>query len=77
MDSSATNYPVLQSNSLSDQLQFALQVIESEGLENWGPCEDKDANVTAFVKAPWRNDTDDFKPRTLPTLKNTYERVLL
>lgn len=40
----------------------------SERLENWGPCEDKDANVTAFVKAPWRNDTDDFQPRTLPTL---------
>jgi len=58
LDSSATNYPLfLQSNSLFDQLQFALRVIEW-ALGNWGPCEDKDANVTAFVKAPWRNDTD-------------------
>lgn len=45
----------------------------SERLETEDPCEDKDANVTAFVKAPWRNDTDALSLELWqPHLKNTH-----
>lgn len=59
LDSSAMNYPPLQSNS--DYLRVFSEWL-SERLEAGVGLGDrlktKTSDVTAFVKAPWRNDTD-------------------